>query len=69
MAAYPDFSIWYTYISDWYIIDTKQLYHIQFFLNGDDFIKEGRPEFEGDMAVLKASEFKKGSKIKGIRIF
>jgi len=69
MAAYPDFSIWYTYISGWYIIDTKQLYHIQFFLDGNDFIKEDGPEFVSDMTILKPSEFKKDSKIKEIRIF
>jgi hypothetical protein len=69
MAAYPDFTIWFSYISDWYVIETKQLKNVQFFLAGDDFIEEGGPEFDSDVEILKPSEFKKGSTIKEIRIW
>jgi hypothetical protein len=68
-AAYPDYFIWYSYISDRYVIETKQLNSIQFVLDGNDFIEEGGPEFDSDMTILKISDFKKGSKIKEIRIW
>ncbi len=68
-AAYPNFTIWFSYISGWYVIDTEHFVGIQFFLDGNDFIEEGGPKFESDRTILKPSEFKKGSKITGIRIW
>lgn len=68
-AAYPDFKIRYSYVSEIYVIETRRLEHVQFFLDGCDFIEESGPDFVSDMTVLQASEFKKGSKIKAIRIF
>ena len=69
MAASPDLKIWYSYVSDIYVIETPRLDKIQFLLDGNDFIKEGGPDFDNDMTILQPSEFKKGSKIKAIRIF
>lgn len=69
VAAYPDFEIWFSYVSDRYVIETKRLANIQFLLDGSDFIEEGGPKFESDMTILQPSEFKKGSKIKAIRIY
>ncbi|MDR2911427.1 MAG: YbjP/YqhG family protein [Bacteroidales bacterium] len=69
MEAYPDFTIWYSYINRWYVIETKQFDFIQFFLDGNDFIEEGGPKFESDREILQPSEFKKGSTIKAIRIW
>lgn len=63
---YPDFEIWYTYISDAYIIETKK-YNIQFLLDAKGFI--GKHIITGDMEKLKVSDFAKGCKITGIRIF
>lgn len=67
--AYPDFTIWYSYVSDRYVIETNRLDNIQFLLDGKDFLKEGGPDFDSDRTILKPSEFKKGGKIKAIRIF
>jgi len=64
IAAYPDCLIWYSYVSEIYVIQTAKLKGVQFFLDGNDFINEGGPSFENDMTILKPSEFKKGSKIK-----
>ncbi len=69
-AAYPDFTIWYSYVSDRYVIEAGQPFHgIQFILDGNDYIHEGGPEFESDMTILKPADFKKDSKIKEIRIW
>ncbi|WP_418981942.1 hypothetical protein [Alistipes sp.] len=68
-AAYPDFKIWYSYVSDIYVIETDRLDNIQFLLDGHDFLQEGGPDFDSDRTILQPSEFKKGSKIKAIRIF
>lgn len=59
MAAYPDLKIWYSYVSDIYVIETPRLDKIQFLLDGNDFIKEGGPDFDNDMTILQPSEFKK----------
>ena len=70
VAAYPDFTIWFSYISHIYVIETGQPFNgVQFFLDGNDFADEGGPEFDSDMTILELSDFKKGSKIKKIRIW
>lgn len=69
MATYPDFNIWFSYISGRYVIETPKLKEVQFFLDGNDFIDEAGPAFDSDMTILKPSEFKKGAKIKRVRIY
>lgn len=64
---YPDFRIWYTYISGMYVIDTKQYNKFQFLLDGKDFIGEV-PKMDSDMDLLKLSDFKEDAKINGIRV-
>ena len=66
--TYPDFKIWYTYISEMYVIETKQ-YNFQFFLDYEDLIDKAGLSYNSDMTRLRLSDFKKNSKIKGIRIF
>ena len=69
ITAYPDYTVWYTYISGMYVIETKQL-EVQFLLDGDDYIgKEIEIEIEGDIVFLKSADFKKDAKIKSVRIF
>jgi len=68
--AYPNFTIWYSYVSDRYVIEAGEPFDgIQFVLDGNDFIDKNGPTFDSDMTILKPSEFKKGSKIKEIRIW
>jgi len=69
ITAYPDYTVWYTYISGMYVIETKQL-EVQFLLDGDDYIgKEIEIEIESDIIFLKSADFKKDAKIKSVRIF
>jgi len=70
IAAYPDFTIWYSYVSNRYVIETGLPFEgIQFELDGKDFLDENGPISDSAMTILKASDFKKGAKIKGIRIW
>jgi hypothetical protein len=63
---YPIFFIWYSYISDMYVIETKSVDNVQFLLDETDFI--GELEISGDMTLLKLSDFKPNAKISRIRI-
>ena len=64
-SIYPDFEIWYTYISEIYVIETKSI-KAQFILCVEDFI--GDTNASGDMIILNKTDFKANSKIKEIRI-
>jgi len=65
--TYPDFRLWYTYISDKYVLDSELLgVKIQFLLDKKDFI--GKIDFNEDISYLKLSDFKINSKIKKIII-
>jgi len=63
--AYPNFKLWYTYVSGMYVMETNQL-EAQFILNTDDFI--GKLNIQGDKTTLKKSDFKTNSKVLKIRI-
>jgi hypothetical protein len=63
---YPDYKIWYTYVSDRFVIETDQT-KIQFLLNKDDFV--GDLEVNSDMIYLDFADFKEDSKIEKIRIY
>lgn len=64
--VYPDHKIWYTYVSDRYILETPEL-EAQFFLDEKDFT--GEIKITSAQEPLKASEFVKGTKIQKIRLF
>lgn len=66
---YPDYELWYTYVSDSYVLDRKSQIGQQFLLDPNDFIGDESKLYGGDMVTLKPSDFKEGSKIKKIRIF
>jgi hypothetical protein len=66
VEKYSDFNIWYTYVSNMYVIETKQN-KAQFILNEEDFI--GKLNVTGDMTPLNLSDFKSNSKIIKIRIY
>ncbi|ANQ50383.1 hypothetical protein MY04_3015 [Flammeovirga sp. MY04] len=66
IAQYPDYEIWYTYISGIYVIESKSE-RAQFMLDENDFI--GKIEIENDLNVLSKTDFKQNSKIKSIRLF
>ncbi|MCB0376217.1 MAG: hypothetical protein KDD04_09890, partial [Sinomicrobium sp.] len=63
--AYPDYKLWYTYVSGMYVVETPEV-QAQFILSEDDFTGTVNPT--SDMTVLKRSDFKKDAKIVKIRI-
>ena len=65
---YNDYSIWWTYISDMCVIDTRKYNNVQFILNISDLI-DGRPGFDSDMTLLEISDFFPQTKITSIRLF
>lgn len=64
--VYPDYKIWYTYISDMCVIQTKTG-NIQFILNKDDLKID--PPCNGEIDYLKKLDFEANSKIIRVRIF
>jgi|GEM_PF-3455173 len=65
-GAYPDFGIFYTYVSNKYWLSTDRYQRIQFLLDGDDFTAE----WDGSTIIeLTVSDFKPNSKINKIRIY
>lgn len=66
IKAYPDYSIWYTYVSDRYVMETSET-NGQFLLSANDFM--GQIENNSDIITLKKEDFKPGAKIKSIRLF
>jgi hypothetical protein len=65
--AYPNYFIWYTYISNSYIIQSKDL-KIQFMLDEKGFVSN-KNLMDGDMVELELKDFKLDTKITEIRIF
>jgi hypothetical protein len=70
-AVYPNFTVWWTYVSDRYVIEAGKpsLENVQFILDKNGFRNENGPDFDNDYTVLKISDFKKDTQIKEIRIF
>lgn len=64
--TYPHFKIWYTYVSDRYVLETKKL-PVQFLLKEEDFI--GEMEVKSVKVPLEADDFKESAKIKKIRLY
>ena len=66
--AYPKYAIWYSYIGDVFVIESKSL-NIQFVLNKEDFIGNKKALNTSDLVSLKISDFKPNAKIKSINLF
>ena len=67
IANYSKYSIWYSYVSNIFVIETKNN-NIQFLLDENSYI--GKSDlFESDMVELKKEDFIKNTKIKAIRIY
>lgn len=67
ITVYSKYSIWYTYISNNYVIENENK-NIQFLLDEKYYV--GKKElYERDMIKLKKEDFAKNSRIKAIRIF
>ena len=67
IKKYPDYRLWWTYVSDMYVLDSKTAgENIQFLLDAEDCIIE--PATDSDMTILSPTDFKKDSKIVKIRV-
>lgn len=64
--AYPNFNIWYTYVSDRFIIENEKS-SVQFILNEKDFI--GKMEVDRVKVPLKISDFRRNAQIAKIRVY
>lgn len=67
IEAYPDYTIWYTYISDRYVMETPALENVQFMLDGNDYLKQ--PKGDSDMEILDQANFAGDADIKSIRVY
>jgi len=67
IKAYPDYKLWYTYVSGMFIIETPVL-DVQFILDQEDF-KGDVSNADSEITNLEISDFRKGAKIKQVRIF
>lgn len=66
IAAYPIYKIWYTYVSDMYVLETESV-NAQFLLDKNDFTSELK--ITSDQEFLKSTDFKSTAKIVKIRIY
>jgi hypothetical protein len=66
---YPSFYLWYTYISDSYVLNNNELMteQIQYFLDGKEY--KYKVEFDSEMTKLKMDGFNDDAKIIEIRVF
>lgn len=67
MHKYSDFNIWYTYVNNTYVIQSKSLQNINFVLDADGVVTEIDPT--SDMVTLSPTDFKPETKIIEIRCF
>ena len=68
VRAYPDFKIWFSYISKRFVLQNKSM-EVQFLLNSDDYIGNNEKLYETDLVNLMKEDFKENSKITKIRLF
>jgi len=67
IKIYPDYRLWWTYVSDMYVLESETAgENIQFLLDADDCIIT--PNTDSDITILSRDDFKKDTQIKKIRI-
>ena len=69
IEAYPKYSLWYTYISDRFIIDTEELELVQFQIEDSEYIGNKDSIANSDRVMLERNKFKQKAKIISIRVF
>ena len=68
IKKYPKYRLWYTYVSDTYILESEDIGgNIQFLLDAADCVIT--PNADSDITILKLSDFKKNTRIKRIRVW
>ncbi len=64
--AYPDYKVWYTYVGEMYVIQSRSS-NTQFLLQEKDFI--GKLNITSDQMILNKNDFKPAAKIYTIRLY
>jgi len=64
--TYPDYRVWYTYVSDMFVLESDTI-KAQFILDKNDYTGP-EIEVEGEITPLLTSDFKNSGKIKRIRL-
>ena len=65
IEAYPDHKIWFTYVSNMYVIQAEEL-EAQFLLDEEDFT--GEMKVTSAMTPLKKEDFREGARISLVRM-
>lgn len=68
IKAYSDYKLWYTYVSDRYILETPQYPSVQFLLRKEDFISK-KPNIKSEITPLQVTDFELDAKIESVRIY
>lgn len=70
-AAYPNYKLWYTYVSDRFIAETPALPNVQFLIERDAYAGPvGKlTESRSEQSTLSIEDFTKEARIERIRIF
>lgn len=66
-SSYTDYNLWYTYVSDRFVLETSQ-HSMQFLLQKKDYAG-GEINFESEITPLKIDNFNSESTIHKVRIF
>jgi len=66
ISKYPDYSLWYSYISDRFVLKAPH-FQVNFYLDAKDFI--GKKDTSSDKVAVDKKDFKSGAKIQSIRVY
>ena len=69
VAAYPDYKIWYTYVSNKYVIETPALPGVEFILDPLSYTGDENALNESDMVELNLNAMNQKGKIKMVKVF
>ncbi len=70
IVAYPDYKLWYTYVSDRFVLETNKLQGVQFLIDKKDYTGDkNKLKTASDMIMLKSNDFKSDAVISSIRVF
>lgn len=64
--AYPEHEVWYTYVSDRFVLETPQ-HNMQFLLYAEDFT--GDPDPKSEITPLSLDNFRNGALIRAVRLY
>ncbi len=67
LTAYPDYKLWYTYVSGMFVLETTEP-GLQFILDPKHF-KGDVSNATSEITTLEPTDFKSGAKIKQVRLF